>query len=388
MDVHAFDAIVIGAGIAGATVAAHLSVDRRAALGGAGESAGYHSTGRSAAIWILNYGPPDVRALTGLSRGFFEHPPPDFADAPILAHRPVVFLAPPEQRDHLGRLLAEGNGLREASIAEVTGLVPALRPGYAAQAAIEDDAFDMDVAALHQGFLRTLRSRGGALALRSRTGRIERRGPSWHVETADGGSYAAPVVVNASGAWGDEVARQAGIAPLGLQPKRRTGVVIDPAPWQATRWPMVNDVDHTWYVRPEARTKLMVSPADETDIHAHDVAPDELDVAIAIDRMQQALDIEVRRVEHSWAGLRTFTPDRSLAFGWDGAAEGFFWCVGQGGYGIQTSPAAGKLVADVIAGRDPGAAGVILPAVDPRRFAVKEGQGAALDPVGPAAPHP
>ena len=370
MDTHAFDVIVIGAGIAGATVAAHLSADRRVALIEAEEAAGYHSTGRSAAIWIQNYGPPDVRVLTGLSRGFFEHPPDGFTDSPILAHRPVVFLAPPEQRSHLGRLLAEGTGLREASLDEITALVPALRPGYAVQAAIEDDAFDMDVAALHQGFLRLLRTRDGTLALRSRTGRIERRGPLWHVQTSGGDSFTAPVVVNAAGAWGDHVAEQAGVAPLGLMPKRRTGVVIDPAPWQATRWPMVNDVNHTWYIRPEARTKLMVSPADETDTHAHDVAPDELDVAIAIDRMQQALDIEVRRVEHSWAGLRTFTPDRSLAFGWSGANDGFFWCVGQGGYGIQTSPAAGRLVADVIAGRDPGPAGAILPAIDPRRFAL------------------
>jgi len=285
-----------------------------------------------------------------------------------LAQRPIVFLAPPEQRDHLGQMLAVGSGLREASLDEVARLVPALRPGYAVQAAIEDDAFDMDVAALHQGFLRLLRTRDGALALRSRTGQIARRAGLWHVQASGGDAFTAPVVVNAAGAWGDEVARQAGVAPLGLTPKRRTGVVIDPAPWQVGRWPMVQDVDHTWYIRPEARTKLMVSPADETDMHAHDVAPDELDVAIAIDRMQQALDIEVRRVEHSWAGLRTFTPDRSLAFGW-GAEDGFFWCVGQGGYGIQTSPAAGRLVADVIAGRDPGPAGAILPAIDPRRFA-------------------
>ena len=369
MDTHPFDAIVVGAGIAGATVAAHLARDRRVALVEAEEAAGYHSTGRSAAIWIHNYGPPDVRLLTGLSRPFFEHPPEGFADSPILAQRPVVFLAPPEQRDHLGRLLAEGTGLREASIEEIRGLVPALRPGYAVQAAIEEDAFDMDVAALHQGFLRLLRAGGGVLALRSRTGTISRQEGRWHVQVTGGDAFTAPVVVNAAGAWGDDVARQAGATPIGLVPKRRTGVVIDPAPWQATRWPMVNDVDHTWYIRPEARTKLMVSPADETDMHAHDVAPDELDVAIAIDRMQQALDIEVRRIEHSWAGLRTFTPDRSLAFGWDAAAEGFFWCVGQGGYGIQTSPAAGQLVADVIAGRDPGPAGAILDAVSPRRFA-------------------
>ena len=368
MTAETIDAIVIGAGIAGATVAAHLAQDRRVALIEAEEAAGYHSTGRSAAIWILNYGPPDVRVLTGLSRPFFENPGDGFADAPILSRRPVVFLAPPEQTEHLGRLLAEGSGLREAPIEEIRRMVPALRPEYAVQAAIEEDAFDMDVASLHQGFLRQLRSLGGTLALRSRTGRIERRGETWHVDVAGGNTFSAPVVVNASGAWGDVVAEQAGVRPLGLVPKRRTGCVIDPQPFAVRDWPMINDVDHTWYIRPEARTKLMVSPADETDIHPHDVQPDEFDVAVAIDRMQQAMDIEVRRVEHSWAGLRTFTPDRSLAFGWDPEAKGFFWCVGQGGYGIQTSPAAGKLVADVIAGRDPGPAGAILPVVDPARF--------------------
>ncbi len=368
MDTHELDAIVIGAGIAGATVASRLAADRRVALIEAEEAAGYHSTGRSAAIWILNYGPPDVRVLTGLSRPFFEQPPPGFVDSPLLHRRAVVFLAPEEQLPHLNAMLAEGSGLREAPIQEIRTRVPALRPGYAAAAAIEEDAFDMDVAALHQAFLRGLRAAGGVLALRSRTGRIEQRAGKWHVETAGGDVFVAGVVVNAAGAWGDEVAKQAGIAPLGLTPKRRTGCVIDPAPYQVTDWPMVNDVDHTWYIRPEARTKLMVSPADETDIHAHDVQPDELDVAIAIDRMQQAMDIEVRRVEHSWAGLRTFTPDRSLAFGWAGDAKGFFWCVGQGGYGIQTSPAAGKLVADLIAGRDPGLAGEIVARIDPRRF--------------------
>jgi len=131
---------------------------------------------------------------------------------------------------------------------------------------------------------------------------------------------------------------------------------------------MVQSAGHDWYIRPEARTKLMVTPCDETPMHAHDVQPDELDVAIGIDRMQQALSIEVRRVEHSWAGLRTFSADRSLAYGWDDTLPGFFWCVGQGGYGIQTAPAAGKLVADMVTGRDPGPAGVIIPAIDPMRF--------------------
>ncbi len=369
MSTDSFDVIVIGAGIAGATVAAHLAADRRVALIEAEEAAGYHSTGRSAAIWILNYGPPDVRVLTGLSRDFFEHPPEGFADGPILNRRPVLFLAPPDQVEALGVLIDGGSGLREAPLDEVQRMLPALRPGYAAAAAIEEDAFDMDVAQLHQGFLRLLRARGGRLALRSRAGRIAQTGRDWVVETSEGTSFRAPVVVNAAGAWGDVVAEGAGVRPLGLVPKRRTGCVIDPGPYTVRDWPMVNDVNHSWYIRPEARTKLMVSPADETDMHAHDVQPDELDVAIAIDRMQQALAIEVRRVEHSWAGLRTFTPDRSLAFGWDADKPGFFWCVGQGGYGIQTSPAAGKLVADVIAGRDAGPAGAILRAVDPARFA-------------------
>ena len=370
METHPFDAIVIGAGIAGAAAAAHLARDRRIALVEAEDAAGYHSTGRSAAIWILNYGPPDVRALTGLSRAFFESPPPGFAGTPILARRPVLFLAPSHQQARLGQMLAEGVGMREVSIRDAHAMLPPLRPGYAVRAAIEDDAFDMDVATLHQGFLRQVRG-NGVLALRSRTGRIERRGGHWHVHVAGGDVFTAPVVVNAAGAWGDEVACQAGAVPLGLAPKRRTAAVVNPAPWQPADWPLVQDADHTWYARPEAHTRLMVSPADETPLHPHDVAPDELDVATAIDRMQAALDVPVQRVEHSWAGLRTFTRDGSLAIGWDADMAGFFWCVGQGGYGIQTSPAAGRLVADVICGRGPGPAGAVLLAVNPRRFALQ-----------------
>jgi D-arginine dehydrogenase len=369
MDTHAFDVIVIGAGIAGATAAAHLSTDRRVALLEAEEAAGYHTTGRSAALWILNYGPPDARTLTGLSRPFLEAPPATFAAAPLMTRRPVLYLAPPEQEPAFRAMLAEAVGMREASIAELRGMLPALKPDYAVAGAIEADSFDIDVAALHQGYLRQLRARGGELALRSRAGRIERRAGTWHVEVTGGAVFAAPIVVNTAGAWGDEVARLAGAAPVGLQPKRRTVAIVDPTGWNVAGWPTVNDVGHTWYCRPEARTKLLVSPADETDMHAHDVRPDELDIAIGIDRMQQALDIAVRRVEHSWAGLRTFTPDRSFAIGWGGAIEGFFWYVGQGGFGIQTSKAAGQLVADVINGRDPGAAGKILEGVDPRRFA-------------------
>jgi D-arginine dehydrogenase len=368
MDSHSFDVAVIGAGIAGASVAAHLAPTHRVVLVEAEEMPGYHSTGRSAALWIQNYGPSDVRTLSRLSRAFFERPPDGFADVPLLHRRPVVFLAPENQQPQLDALLADGIGLRELPVDDVRAMVPALRRGYARRAAIEEDAFDMDVAAIHQGFLRTVRSLGGVLTTSSRTGWIEARGGVWHVHATGGVVFHAPIVVNAAGAWGDEVAQQAGVRPLGLQPKRRTGAIIDPSPWETRDWPLINDATTTWYVRPEARTRLMVSPADETDMHPHDVQPDEMDVAIAVDRMQQALDIAVTRIEHSWAGLRTFTPDRSLALGVDARMPGFFWCVGQGGYGIQTSPAAGKLVADMIAGRDPGNAAAVLALVDPKRF--------------------
>jgi D-arginine dehydrogenase len=366
MDVRGFDVVVIGAGIGGATVAAALASTHKVALIEAEEQAGYHTTGRSAAIWVLNYGPPDVRRLTGLSKPFFLAPPEGFA--PLAHRRPVMYLAPEPMVGVLDELIGRDLGIREISMSEAAAIVPAIRPGYAVRAGFEEDAFDMDVAALHQGFLRVVRQAGGVLALRARAGRIERVCGLWQVETTGGERFAAPVVVNAARAWGDMVAEIAGVAPLGLVACRRTAAIIDPAPYQVADWPMVQSAAHDWYIRPEARSKLMVTPCDETPDTPHDVRPDELDVAIGIDRMQRALAIEVRRVEHSWAGLRTFSADRSLAFGFDRAAEGFFWCVGQGGYGIQTSPAAGQLCAALIAGRDPGPAGDVIGAVDPNRF--------------------
>jgi D-arginine dehydrogenase len=368
METNAFDAIVIGAGMAGATAAAHLAATHRVALLEAEESAGYHTTGRSAAIWIQNYGPRDVRLLSAASRAFFENPPPGFADAPIFAQRPVVTLAPADQREAMQAMLDAGEGLEPISLEEIAAMGPPLRAGYAVAAAIERDSFDMDVAGLHGGFLRQLRAAGGVLALRHRAGRIERRDGVWRAETSSGAVFTAPVLVDAAGAWGDEVATLAGVAPVGLQPKRRTALIVDPGAHDCSGWPLLGDAGHSWYVRPEARRKLLVSPADETDMPPHDVQPDELDVAIAVDRMQQALDIPVHRVEHRWAGLRSFTPDRSLAIGAEAAAPGFFWMIGQGGYGIQTAPAAGALLAALVRGEDPGALAPIVPLVDPNRF--------------------
>ena len=363
-----FDVVVIGAGMAGASIAAFLSEHRRVALIEAEDQAGYHTTGRSAALWTANYGPPDVRLLTRLSRPFYETPPEGFSSVPLLRQRTVLLLATEAQLPDLDAALAEGSGLRRVTPSEAAALLPALRPDYASGAAVEQDAFDMDVSAIHQGFLRQLRSRNGVLALRSRAGKIERLSGAWRVETSSGTTFEAGAVVNASGAWGDEVAALAGAAPIGLVPKRRTAAIVDPSPWDAEHWPMVLDVQENWYARPEARTRLMVSPADATPSHPHDVQPEEIDIAIGIDRMQQALAIPVHKVEHSWAGLRTFTPDGSLAFGWAPAVEGFFWCVGQGGYGIQTAPAAGRLAAALVLGGDPGEAAPAIPMIDPNRF--------------------
>ncbi|MDE8347894.1 MAG: FAD-binding oxidoreductase [Acidocella sp.] len=363
-----FDVLIIGAGMVGATTAAALSTTHKVGLIEAEEQAGYHTTGRSAAIWILNYGPPEVRVLTGLSRDFFLNPPSDIAAASLGTPRPIIYLAPEEQTSFLDALLAQDLGIREISLVEVKAQVPAYIDGYAVRAGFEDSSFDMDVAALHQGYLRRTRQNSGELMLRSRAGSITRKNCNWHVETTGGTIVTAPIVVNAAGAWGDEVGAIAGLPPIGLVPCRRTAAIIDPAPYNVSNWPLVQAADHSWYIRPEARSKLMVTPCDETPMHPHDVQPDELDVAIGIDRMQQALNIEVRRVEHAWAGLRTFSADRNLAFGFDTAAPGFFWCVGQGGYGIQTAPAAGQLVADMIANRDPGPAGAIITSINPMRF--------------------
>ncbi len=371
MDRHTVDAIVIGAGIAGATAAAHLSATRRVALLEAEESAGYHATGRSAAIWIRNYGSPDARILTAASRTFFEAPPPGFAEAPLMRPRPVVHLAPPDQVGHLREMIAEGDDMREIPLDKVRAMVPALRPGYAAMAAIEEDCFDIDVAAMHQGFLRQARAAGGALALRSRAGRIWREGGAWHAETATGAVFSAPVVVDAAGAWGDEVARIAGEPAIGLQPKRRTACIVDPGEHDCADWPLLGDAAIPGMCEPKRAGKLMVSPADETDSDPCDAQPDEYDVAVAVDRMQQALDIPVSRIEHRWAGLRSFTPDRGLAIG-EGVERGFFWMVGQGGYGMQTAPAAGRLLAALVNGTDPGNLAAAAPLCDPRRFSRRQ----------------
>lgn len=371
METHDTDCIVIGGGIAGASAAAHLAADRRVALIEAEEAAGYHSSGRSAALWVANGGPEPDMALATASFAFLDTPPAGFAAVPILSPRDAVYAVPAEQLADFEPVFATRRNIREISLQALREMVPAVRPGYAAVAALETGRYDIDVEALLQGYLRLARAQGGVVAFRRRSQRIVREGGLWRVETRGDAVFRAPVLVNAAGAWGDEVAVQAGIRPLGLVPKRRTAIVVDPAPFAVADWPRLYDATRSWYCKPEARTRLMVSPADATPTHPHDVQPEELDIAITVARMQEVLDIAVRRVERAWAGLRTFTPDGVFAFGEAAEGEGFFWFVGQGGDGILTSAAAGRLLADLVGGRAPDwLPGMerILPAIDPRRF--------------------
>ncbi|MDF2096244.1 NAD(P)/FAD-dependent oxidoreductase [Aquibaculum arenosum] len=368
-----YDIIVVGAGIAGASAAARLAADARVLLLEREEQPGYHSTGRSAAMYIVNYGPPDVRALSIAGREFFLGPPEGFADTPLVSPRGVLMLAHPGQEAILDKELAASVGMEAISPETARELVPLLRPEAVAAAGYESDAQDIDVAALHQGFLRLFRARGGQMQLRAPLDSAKRKSGVWEV-TTPAGTFEAPILINAAGAWADLTAEAAGVRPLGIQPKRRTALIIDGAPGEpgSARWPLMADCGETWYCRPEATRKLLVSPADATPTEPCDARPEELDVALAVDRFQQAVDLPVQRIEHSWAGLRSFSPDGSLVIGFDAEAEGFFWMAGQGGYGIQTSPGASALAAALVRKESlPSyltAAGVDPQALSPARF--------------------
>lgn len=346
-----FDIIVIGAGIAGASVAAHLAESRRVAIIEMEERPGFHSTGRSAAAFEPNYGPAPIRALTRAARSFFESPPEGFAAAPLTVPRETLFLVPDGQEAAATRLMTDAQGLEEIPEAEALRRCPRIRPGFAPRALLDAGTADIDVDLLHQGYLRLFRMRGGTLVCDAPTRAIEFTGGRWRVSIRPG-IFAAPILVNAAGAWGDAVAGLARVPPLGLQPKRRSiAVIAAPAGEDVMGWPLVGDAGETWYVKPQSG-KLLVSPADATPVDAHDAFADDMTLAEGIDRFQQAIDVEVSHVERTWGGLRTFTPDGNPVCGYDPRHDGFFWLVGQGGYGIQSSPALSRLAAALIVGGD------------------------------------
>lgn len=349
----AADFLVVGAGMAGASVAASLAEVGRVVVLEAEEHAGYHSTGRSAAIFSENYGNATIRALTRASRQFLFDPPPGFASVPLCKPREGLYFAREDQLDELRQFRLDPNvqgATHQLTPAEVSERLPLFREGYLAGGVLEQGAADLDVDALHQGFLRQARARGAKLHFDCAVQALRREGHHW-VATTPKGEFRAPIVVNAAGAWGDVLAQMAGLAPARLQPMRRTAVLIPvPHGLNAESWPAAIDISEQFYFKPDAGL-LMLSPADETPCAPGDVQPEELDVAIAIDRFEQATGVEVRQVRRSWAGLRVFAPDRTPVVGFDPVGEGFFWLVGQGGYGIQTAPALGRLAGALASGR-------------------------------------
>jgi D-arginine dehydrogenase len=371
-----YDFIVVGAGMAGASIAYELSRTARVVIVEAEARPGVHATGRSAALFAPTYGGREIRAVTRASRAFFDNPPSGFSEVPLLRDRGCLYIANADQRERLTRMAesisASGGRVSTVSKAEAMRRIPLLRDAYLSEAILDPDAMDLDVDALHQGFLRGLRAAGAEILTDARLTRASRKDGVWSLTVGEH-NLQAPTVINAAGAWGDEVAKICGADPVGLQALRRTAMLVDPpAGMDISAWPAVIDVDEEFYFKPDAG-KLLLSPADEVLDVPRDVQPEEMDIALGVDRVQAALNIEVRRVSHSWAGLRTFAPDRTPVVGFDPIVEGLFWCAGQGGYGIQTAPALGRTAAALALGKtvptDVATEGLAAADLSPGRFA-------------------
>ena len=342
-----FDIVVVGGGMAGASIAAQLSKSVRVCLLEMEEQPGFHSTGRSAAIFSESLGNATVRTLTRASRAFFDAPPPGFADAALLQPRGVLHTAR-RQEDFEACLEMTPAAEREVkTMDEAIALCPIIRPDELVGAVLSLRPADIDVHALHQGYLRTLRSGAGVLKLDARVLALRRDDSAWTI-TTPGQTYRAPIVVNAAGAWAGQIAAMADAADIGLQPLRRTACLVDPpAGFEIDGWPMLKDAGEQYYLKPEAG-KLLLSPCDETPSAPCDAQPDELTVAVAVDRIERATTLQVRRITHKWAGLRSFVSDRSPVVGFDPIQRGFFWYAALGGYGIQTAPALSQFAAGLL----------------------------------------
>lgn len=365
------DILVIGGGIAGLSAAAELSKSARVTVLEAEEQIGFHSSGRSATMVHYALGDRLVRELTLASRGFFDSPPPGFSDVP-LGHRMTVLVHGREdERVRLDALYEELTIFAELERLDARGvhqLCPLLRED-ARHGIADRNGTRLDPHALLQGNLRMMRSNGGVLETGSRVSAIERKGSTWDVRTEAGNTYSAAILVNAAGSWADEVARLAGVEPLGLEPKRRTIITFDaPAGTDLDGLPFAKTVGDELYFAPESG-RLFASPMDEVPSGPCDAQPDEYEVALAAHRMEERTVVKVGRIHSRWAGLRTFSPDRHPAAGFAKDAEGFFWLAGQGGFGLQTSPAMSRIAASLIFGTSWPAMDVSAEDLNPGRFA-------------------
>lgn len=346
---------IIGAGMAGASLAYFLGDRARVTLIEGEAHPGYHTTGRSAAFYSETYGGVAIQPLTTRSKAFFESPPAGFTAAPLLTARGGLHIADAASLAALAALEASfaGTGVRIDRLdgERVAARWPQLRREWLAGALWEPDCSDIDVAALHQGFLAGARRAGAMLVTDARVTALSCAAGRWRIDSS-AGDFAADIVVDAAGAWGDIVADLAGVRPVGLMPLRRTVAVVEVEPRAPADLPLVVGADGSFYFKPDGG-RLWVSPHDEIPCAAADVQPEEYDVALAIDRLERAASWRIRRLERAWAGIRTFAPDRAPVYGFDPDRPGFFWNVGQGGFGIQTAPAAGRLAAALLLGDTP-----------------------------------
>jgi D-arginine dehydrogenase len=352
-----FDWVIVGAGIAGASLAAGLAPHGRVLLLEAEDHPGYHASGRSVAFWTESYGGPLVLPLTAASRGFFDA-------HGLLGPRGALTLARTGEAEELATFIAEfaelGVRVEPQDRAALEARLPGLRPEWQL-GAYEPDCSDIDVAALHQLWLAQARRHGAELLCRARLVAADHGPAGWTIELGDGRSLSARVLVNAAGAWADEVAGAAGLTPIGMAPLRRTVAQLRMAQPVPADLPLTLGLDGSFYFKPDSG-KLWLSPHDEIPSPPCDAAPEEFDVALAIDRFEAVVDWRIAALERKWAGLRTFAPDRLPVYGFDPAARDFFWFAGQGGFGIQTAPAAADLALALLLGSPPGA-------IDPAPYA-------------------
>ncbi len=343
-----YDIAIIGAGMAGASLAYFLNPATRVLLIEGESAPGYHTTGRSAAFYSETYGGPLIQPLSTASKAFFEAPPAGFTPLPLLGPRGGLHVARAGTEAALDRIEADfaQSGVRIERTTAQTHAPGLLAPDYAGAALWEPECRDMDVGEIHRAFLAGARAQGTRLLTHASVTAIDRAGSAWQIATTAGPVEAA-AIVNAAGAWADTIATLAHAAPLHIAALRRTVAQVEVTPTPPRTLPLVMDSAGEFYFKPEG-DRLWVSPHDEIPDTPSDVQPHELDVATAIDRLETASTMRVRRLDRAWAGLRCFAPDRAPVYGWDPDTPGFFWCAGQGGFGIQTAPAAGQLAAALL----------------------------------------
>ena len=373
-----FDVAVIGGGIAGTSVAAELSKDRRVLLLEMESQPGYHTTGRSAAVYAAVYGPSPIRALTRASRAFFASPSTSHFSTALFRPRPIMMIARQEQAFALDQTIAEVGVMtpvERINESAIRKLNPLVKTGYASAAMLDMSGEDIDVAALHQGYLRQFRDFGGDLRCNATVLGLTHTGRDWQINTGVG-EFTVDTIVNAAGAWAEHIGGLAQAESIGLIPKRRTAAIVaaptELAPNTLASLPITIDIEENFYLKPDAG-RLLISPADETPSPACDAQPEDMDIALCVERIEEAFDLQVHRIESKWAGLRSFAVDKCPVVGYSTTAPAFFWLAGQGGYGIQTAPALARLAASQVLQRpvpeDIAAEGVDLSEIDPSRLA-------------------